>query len=606
MTTNYFSKKIGSFREMPLKKQVFFLLPYILSLLVCCRIAELYRLCSGNLVRILKNVEYLYKSLPHFAVTDLLVGVPAGLFIVWYIKTDREIHKKNTRPKEEYGSSRWGNAEDIKPFIDPDPFNNIILSETERLSMRPKMPQFSLNRNKHVLVYGGSGSGKTFGFVKPNMMQLHSSLVVTDPKGTLLPETGNLFEKKGYRIKVLDTVDLANSMHYNPFAYIREPKDILTLANTLQKNLKPENSGQPADPFFDQAALLWLQAIIGYIWYEAPPEEQNIPTVLEFLEADDVREDDDTYKNAVDMLFDELEAKNPHHFAVKQRKKYKQAAGKTAKSILITLGASMAAFDIPEVRELVSYDELEIDTYGDKDQKTILYVIISDTDKTYNFIPAILFTQMFNVLCYKADKEMGGKLYTPVQFILDEFANIGTIPDFQILIATVRSRLISVILMLQTQSQLKDKYKEAAETIVGNCDTQIFLGGQEKTTLKDLEEALGDETIDLFNESRTFSTNDSSGINYNKVGRKMKNLYELKTMDRDKCIVQVSGLPPFLSNKYKPSMHPNYKYIMDADDRNEFDFKKYKEKLKKDSNVAYCKFSRNDVFLMIDFTDIAG
>ncbi len=401
-------------------------------------------------------------------------------------------------------------------------------------------------------------------------------------------------------------MDLANSMHYNPFAYIREPKDILTLANTLQKNLKPENSGQPADPFFDQAALLWLQAIIGYIWYEAPPEEQNIPTVLEFLEADDVREDDDTYKNAVDMLFDELEAKNPHHFAVKQRKKYKQAAGKTAKSILITLGASMAAFDIPEVRELVSYDELEIDTYGDKDQKTILYVIISDTDKTYNFIPAILFTQMFNVLCYKADKEMGGKLYTPVQFILDEFANIGTIPDFQILIATVRSRLISVILMLQTQSQLKDKYKEAAETIVGNCDTQIFLGGQEKTTLKDLEEALGDETIDLFNESRTFSTNDSSGINYNKVGRKMKNLYELKTMDRDKCIVQVSGLPPFLSNKYKPSMHPNYKYIMDADDRNEFDFKRYKEKLKKDSNVAYCKFSRNDVFLMIDFTDIAG
>lgn len=469
--------------------------------------------------------------------------------------------------------------------------------------MKPKMPEFSLNRNKHVLVYGGSGSGKTFGFVKPNMMQLHSSLVVTDPKGTLLPETGNLFEKKGWRIKVLDTVDLKNSMHYNPFAYIREPKDILTLANTLQKNLKPEGSGQPADPFFDQAALLWLQAIIGYLWYEAPPEEQNIPTVLEFLEADEVREDDETYKNAVDMLFEELEAKNPQHFAVKQRRKYKQSAGKTAKSVLITLGASMAPFDIPEVRELVSDDELEIDTYGDKDQRTILYVIISDTDKTYNFIPAILFTQMFNALCYKADKEMGGKLETPVQFILDEFANIGTIPDFQILIATVRSRLISVILMLQTQSQLKDKYKEAAETIVGNCDTQIFLGGQEKTTLKDLEEALGDETIDLFNESRTFSANDSSGINYNKVGRKMKNLYELKTMDRDKCIVQVSGVPPFLSNKYKPSSHPNYKYLMDADDKNEFDFKKYKEKQKKSNNVAYCKFSKKDVFLTVDFSN---
>lgn len=289
------------------------------------------------------------------------------------------------------------------------------------------------------------------------------------PKGKLLTETGNLFEKKGYRIKVLDTIDLAGSMHYNPFAYIREPKDILTLATTLQKNLKPEGSGQSADPFFDQAALLWLQAIIGYIWYEAPSEEQNIPTVLEFLEADEVREDDETFKNAVDILFEELEARDPHHFAVKQRKKYKQAAGKTAKSILITLGASMAAFDIPEVRELVTYDELEIDTYGDKDQKTILYVIISDTDRTYNFIPAILFTQMFNALCYKADKEMGGELHTPVQFILDEFANIGTIPDFQILIATVRSRLISVIIILQTQSQLKDKYKDAAETIIGNC-----------------------------------------------------------------------------------------------------------------------------------------
>lgn len=503
------------------------------------------------------------------------------------------------RRGEEYGGAHWGTAEDIKPFIDPNPFNNIILSKTERLSMKPRMPQFNLNRNKHVVVYGGSGSGKTYCIVKSNLYQMHSSYVLTDPKGTLLPETGNLFYIKGWRIKVFDTVDLANSMHYNPFAYIRQPKDILTLANVLFTNLKPEGSGTPPDPFFDQAAILWLQTMIGYLWYEAPEEEQNIPTLLELLEADEVKEDDENYKNAVDLLFEELEQENPKHFAVKQRKKYKKAAGKTAKSILITLGSYLSPFDIPEVREVVRYDELELDTYGDKDKKTILYVIISDTDTTYNFLSAILFTQTFNVLCYKADKEMGGKLETPVQFILDEFANLGKIPKFKILISTIRSRQMSCILMLQTQSQLKDNYKEAAETITGNCDSTIFLGGKEKSTLKDLEEALGEETIDLFNESKTFSTNESSGVNYNKTGRKLKNIFELNTMDRNKCIVQISGLPPFFSDKYDPKEHPNYKYTADADERNIFDFPKYRKELEKEKNVGSIKFHKEDQYKVL-------
>lgn len=594
-----YKEKIQAFMEKSAKEKLKIMTPYAISSFACDRVVELYRLCDGNLTKVMKNMEYLYKSFPSFTLSDLAIGTTVGCLIVAYIKFENNMHRKNTRQGEEYGASRWGTADDIKPFIDPDPFNNIILSKTEMLSMNPRMKKFNLNRNKHVVVYGGSGSGKTYGIVKPNLYQLHSSYVLTDPKGTLLPETGNLFEKKGYRIKVFDTVNLANSMHYNPFAYIKEPKDILTLANVLFTNLKPENAGTPPDPFFDQAALLWLQATIGYLWYEAPKEEQNIPTLLEILEADEVREDDESYKNAVDMLFEELEQKDKRHFAVKQRKKYKKAAGKTAKSILITLGAYLAPFDIPEVNEIVQYDELEFDTFGDPDQKSILYIIISDTDKTYNFLPAMIFTQMFNVLCYKADKEMGGKLKTPVQFILDEFANIGKIPMFEILIATIRSRLMSCIIMLQTQSQLKTNYKDAAETITGNCDTEIFLGGKEKTTVKDIEESLGDETIDLYNESRTYSAQDSSGINYNKVGRKLKNIFEIKTMDRDKCIVQISGLPPFFSDKYKPEMHPNYKYTADYDERNTFDFTKYRQKLAEKENVANIKFHKSDVYKVI-------
>lgn len=364
-------------------------------------------------------------------------------------------------------------------------------------------------------------------------------------------------------------------MHYNPFAYIRQPKDILTFANTLYNNLKPPDAGTPPDPFFDTAALLWLQAIIGLIYYEAPKHEQNINTLLFFLESDEVKEDDEDYKNGVDLLFEDLAKKSPRHFAVKQRKKYKKAAGKTAKSILISLGAYLAPFDIPEVAELVKYDELNFDTYGDENNKSILYVIISDTDQTYNFIPALLFTQMFNVLCYKADKEYGGRLKTPVQIILDEFANIGKIPGFKILISTIRSRAMSVIMMLQTKSQLKDNYKEAAETIIGNCDSEVFLGGKEKTTLKDLEEALGKETVDLYTESYTHSTSESEGISYQKTGKSLMDQFDLNTMDRGKCIVQVSGLPPFFSDKYDATTHPNYKYTGDYNDKYIFDFIKY-------------------------------
>lgn len=589
-------EQLEAFKEKSLKEELMILLPYVIVSFCMARIAELWRLCNGNLFMFMKNIAYVYKVFPpRFVLTDLLIGVSIGLFVIQYIKWNTKLHSKNERHREEYGSSRWGNKEDIKPFIDENPFNNIILSQTERLSMKPRMPKFNLNRNKHVVVYGGSGSGKTYGVVKPNLYQLHSSYVLTDPKGTLLPETGNLFAKKGYNIYVLDTVDMKNSMHYNPFAYIKEPKDILTLANTLYTNCKPPDAGTPPDPFFDQAALLWLQTTIGYLWYEAPPEEQNIPTLLEILDADDVKEDDENYKNAVDMLFEELEKKNPRHFAVKQRRKYKKAAGKTTKSILITLGSYLSAFDIPEVAELVAYDELKFDTYGDPGQKSILYVIISDTDTTFNFIPAILFTQMFNVLCYKADKKMGGKLATPVQFILDEFANFGKIPGFKILIATIRSRLMSVIIMLQTQSQLKDNYKDAAETITGNCDTSIFLGGQEKSTLKDLEEMLGKETIDLWNESKTYSQNDSTGVNYNKTGRELKNVYELSTMDRNKCIVRISGLPPFFSDKYDTTQHPNYKYTADYDERNRFDFVKYRKKLKARNDVNI-QFHKNDQY----------
>ncbi len=589
--------KIEQFKELDRKEKFMLILPYAFCIFLCSRVVELYRLCNGDFVKVMYNIEYLYKSFPHFSCKDVLYGTLIGWGIITYSRYETRLHRKNTRKGIEYGSARWGTEKDIKPFIDENPLNNIILSKTEMLTMKPKMKLFELNRNKNVVVYGSSGSGKTFSFVKPNLMQCYGSYVVTDPKGTLLPEMGNLFVKKKYRIKVFDTIDMLNSMKYNPFRYIYEPKDILTLANAMMKNLKPADAGPAADPFFDTAALLWLQAVIGYLWYEAPSDEQNIPTLLEILEADEVKENDEDYKNAVDMLFEELEEKNPRHFAVKQRKKYKKAAGKTAKSILITLGAYLAPFDIPEVNRLVSDDELEIDTYGDPGQKTILFVIISDTDDSFSFLPAILFTQMFNVLCYKADKKMQGKLATPVQFILDEFAQFN-IPRFKIFIATIRSRLISAILILQTKSQLKDNYKDAMETIIGNCDTSVFLGGQEDSTLESYEKALGDETIDTYNDSKTYSTQESTGINYQKLGRKLLSLNELKTLNRNKCIVNISGIPPFLSDKYDTTSHPNFKYTADADERNRFDFKAYREEKNRKENVQIGKLKKGDVYRM--------
>lgn len=401
-------QKIEKFRNLSPPKKCRLVIPYVVVIFFCTRVVELYRVCNHNLGEFLMNFSYIIKTVPVFTLKDLCIGGLMGFAIVYYIKWDNKIHRKNTRDKEEYGSARWGTAEDIKPFIDENPYNNIILSKTEQLSMNPKMKNFRLNRNKHVLVIGGSGSGKTFTIVKPNMFQCHSSYVVSDPKGTLLPETGSLFEKMGYNIYVLDTIDMGHSMHYNPFVYIRRPQDIITLATALYTSLKPPNAGTPPDPFFDQAAMLWLQCMIGYLWYEAPPEEQTIPVMLQFLEADEVREDEPEYKNAVDLIFEELEKEKGHrHFAVKQRKKYKLAAGKTAKSILISVGSYFSRFDIPEVAEMFSEDDLHLDTYGDRGQKSILYLISSDTDSSFNFILTILFTQIFNVLCYKADKEMG-------------------------------------------------------------------------------------------------------------------------------------------------------------------------------------------------------
>ena len=595
-------KKIEEFRNLPPPQKLRLILPYLAAAFLCTRIAELYRTAGGDLEDMLTNFSYVVKTVPRFNLKDLLAGSTAGCLIVFYIKWEQKMHRKNARDGEEYGSARWGTAEDIKPFIDEDPYNNIILSKTEMLTMNPKMKDFRLNRNKHVMVIGGSGSGKTYTVVKPNLFQCHSSYVVSDPKGTLLPETGKLFERMGYNIYVLDTIDMAHSMHYNPFAYIRRPQDIVTLATALYTSLKPPNSGTPPDPFFDQAAMLWLQCMIGYLWYEAPPEEQTIPVLLQFLEADEVREDEPEYQNAVDLIFSELEKeKGPRHFAVKQRKKYKLAAGKTAKSILISVGSYFSRFDIPEVADIFSTDDLHLDTYGDKGQKSILYLISSDTDSSFNFILTILFTQIFNVLCYKADKEMGGKLDTPVQFIIDEFANIPQIPDFKILISTVRSRLISIIMMLQTQSQLKDNYKEAAETISGNCDTTIFLGGQEKTTLKDMEEALGDETIDLWTENSSYSQSESHGINFNKTGRKLKNVAELNLMDRNKCIVRITGLPPFLSDKYNTSEHPRFRYTSDAGGGT-FDLEKYMTKKRRkeaENRTSFIKMHPDDVYRIL-------
>ena len=510
--------------------------------------------------------------LPSFRPVDLLIGT-AGAVLIKAIVWIKGKNAKKYRKGVEYGSARWGTAEDIKPYMAEDFKDNIILTETERLTMdnRPKSgPKYA--RNKNVLVIGGSGSGKTRFFVKPNLLQMHSSYVVTDPKGTVVNEVGNALLKGGYRIKILNTINFAKSMHYNPLAYIRSEKDILKLVNTIIANTKGEGA-QSSEDFWIKAERLYYSALIGYIWYEGPEDEKNLNTLIEMINASATRDDDESYKNPIDRLFDELEAENPEHFAVRQYKKYKLAAGKTAKSILISCGARLAPFDIRELRELTEYDELELDTLGD--EKTALFVIISDTDDTFNFIVAIMYTQLFNLLCDKADDKHGGRLPVHVRCILDEFSNIGQIPKFEKLIATIRSREISACVILQAQSQLKAIYRDNADTIVGNCDTTLFLGGKEKTTLKDLSEILGKETIDLYNTGESRGKETSHSLNYQKTGKELMSMDELSVMDGNKCILQLRGVRPFLSNKYDYTKHPKYALTYDADEKNFFDIEKY-------------------------------
>ena len=568
-------------QNIPMKRVVILSIPYLIIFYLADKCFWLYRHCIGDSMIekigvMLMNFQLAFTNwLPSFHMKDLLGGLVTALIfrLILYYKSK---NAKKFRHGEEYGSARWGNRKDIEPFEDSVFENNIILTETERLTMnsRPKAPQYA--RNKNVIVIGGSGSGKTRFYVKPNLMQMtdHVSYVVTDPKGTIIVECGKMLVNGSYRIKVLNTINFKKSMHYNPFHYIRSEKDILKLVNTIIANTKGEGEKSTED-FWIKAERLLYSALIGYIWYEAPEEEQNFSTLLEFINASETREDDEEFKNAVDELFEELEAENPEHFAVRQYRKYKLAAGKTAKSILISCGARLAPFDIQELREIMSYDEMELDMIGD--QKTAMFVIISDTDDTFNFVVAIMYTQLFNLLCDKADDEHGGRLPYHVRLLLDEFSNIGQIPKFDKLIATIRSREISASIILQSQSQLKTIYKDAAETITGNCDTVLFLGGKESSTLKEISETLGKETIDLYNTSDTRGTSQSYGLNYQKTGKELMSRDELAVMDGNKCILQLRGVRPFLSNKYDITKHKRYKELSDADKRNAFDVEKYLE-----------------------------
>ena len=568
-------------QNIPMKRVVILSIPYLIIFYLADKCFWLYRHCIGDSMIekigvMLMNFQLAFTNwLPSFHMQDLLGGlVTAFIFrLILYYKVK---NAKKFRHGEEYGSARWGNQKDIEPFVDPIFENNIILTETERLTMnsRPKAPKYA--RNKNVIVIGGSGSGKTRFYVKPNLMQMTDrvSYVVTDPKGTIIVECGKMLVNGGYRIKVLNTINFKKSMHYNPFHYIRSEKDILKLVNTIIANTKGEGEKSTED-FWIKAERLLYSALIGYIWYEAPEEEQNFSTLLEFINASETREDDEEFKNAVDELFEELEAENPEHFAVRQYRKYKLAAGKTAKSILISCGARLAPFDIQELREIMSYDEMELDMIGD--QKTAMFVIISDTDDTFNFVVAIMYTQLFNLLCDKADDEHGGRLPYHVRLLLDEFSNIGQIPKFDKLIATIRSREISASIILQSQSQLKTIYKDAAETITGNCDTVLFLGGKESSTLKEISETLGKETIDLYNTSDTRGKSQSYGLNYQKTGKELMSRDELAVMDGNKCILQLRGVRPFFSNKYDITKHKRYKELSDANKRNAFDVEKYLE-----------------------------
>ncbi|HFQ5631508.1 TPA: VirD4-like conjugal transfer protein, CD1115 family [Streptococcus pneumoniae] len=509
--------------------------------------------------------------LPSLHPTDIIMGVVVAVLIKIIVYTKGKNAKKFRQGKE-YGSARWGTKKDIEPYMDEKFQNNILLTQTERLTMngRPANPKYA--RNKNVLVIGGSGSGKTRFYVKPNLMQMHSSYCVTDPKGTIVLECGKMLEDNGYEIKILNTINFKKSMKYNPFAYLRSEKDILKLVQTIIANTKGEGE-KAGEDFWVKAEKLYYTALIGYIFYEAPREEKNFATLLDMIDASEVREDDETYMNPIDRLFEALERKEPTHFAVKQYKKYKLAAGKTAKSILISCGARLAPFDIRELRDLMSEDELELDTLGDR--KTALFVIISDTDDTFNFVVSIMYSQLFNLLCDKADDVYGGRLPVHVRCLLDEFANIGLIPKFEKLIATIRSREISASIILQAQSQLKAIYKDNADTIAGNCDSTLFLGGKEKTTLKELSETLGKETIDLYNTSETRSNQKSFGLNYQKTGKELMSQDEITVMDGSKCIFQLRGVRPFLSDKFDITKHKNYRLLEDYDKKNLFDIESY-------------------------------
>ena len=555
-------------------------LPYLLFVYPFDKLAQAFRLAPGadlsaKILSIGDGFTMAFSS-PGLglAPSDLLIGIAgaAVLRMAVYLKGK---NAKKYRHGVEYGSARWGTAADIAPYMDPDFFQNIPMTQTERITMasRPKQPKYA--RNKNILVIGGSGSGKTRFFCKPSLLQAHSSFVVTDPKGTLLPEIGTFLERKKYRIKCLNLINFKKSMKYNPLSYIRSEKDILKLVNALILNTKGEGEKSSED-FWVKSERLYYCALIGYIWYEAPAEEKNFITLLDLINASEAREDDETYQSPVDILFQQLEEKEPDHFAVKQYRKFKMAAGKTLKSILISCGARLAPFDIKELRDLMETDELELDTLGDS--KAALFVILSDTDTTFNFVAALMYSQLFNLLCDKADDFYGGRLPVHVRLILDEFANIGQIPNFDKLIATIRSREISASIILQSQSQLKTIYKDAADTIVGNCDSTLFLGGKEKTTLKEISELLGKETIDLYNQSESRGSQVSHGLSYQKLGKELMSQDELAVMDGGKCIFMLRGVRPFFSDKYDLTKHPNYKYTADADPKNVFDMERYMKK----------------------------
>ena len=585
-------------KPLNIKKIVLPNLPYAFIALIATKLGQAWRLAEGANVSakllgfLTKGLGEAFSSLlPSFHPADLLVGVViAGIIrLVVYVKGK---NAKKFRKNMEYGSARWGTAEDIAPYADPKFENNVILTQTERLMMsnRPKDPKTA--RNKNVMIVGGSGSGKTRFWLKPNLMQCHSSYVVTDPKGSIAVECGRLMLRNGYKVKIFNSINFKKSMHYNPFAYIHSEKDILKLVTTLIANTKGD--GKSGDDFWQKAETLLYTALIGYIHYEAPEEEQNFATLIEFINAMEVREDDETFENNVDLAFKELESREPNHFAVRQYKKYKLAAGKTAKSINISCGARLAPFDIQELREITMYDELELDTLGDS--KTVLFLIMSDTDSTFNFLISMIYSQLFNLLCEKADDVYGGRLPVHVRCLIDECANIGQIPNLEKLMATIRSREISACLVLQAQSQLKALYKDNADTIIGNCDSSIFLGGKEPTTLKELSQSLGKETIDTYNTGESRGRETSHSLNYQKLGKELATIDELAVLDGGKCILQLRGVRPFLSDKYDITRHPNYKYLSDANPKNAFDIEKFlSTKLVPKADEAYEVFDAGRV-----------